>query len=143
MSTVPLEIQYLARRLLAFETAHVKPPVPPGGEAVRVFEKLQMTLSKLMGGVGFRALLSRALALAREEVPALGGVHLKDDGSLKGLNTVSRNHDTEAAGEGGLVLLGQFLGLLVTFIGKPLTVRLLRDTWPEVSMNAKDEEEKI
>jgi len=43
---------------------------------------------------------------------------------------------TEAAG----AVFGTFTGLLVTFIGEPLTARLLRKAWPDAFSGATTEE---
>jgi len=43
---------------------------------------------------------------------------------------------TEAAG----ALFATFTGLLVTFIGEPLTARLLRKAWPDALSGAETEE---
>ena len=40
--------------------------------------------------------------------------------------------------EGRVVLLAQLLGLLVAFIGANLTVRLVREVWPRVTLNDLD-----
>jgi hypothetical protein len=40
--------------------------------------------------------------------------------------------------EGSVVLLAQVLGLLVAFIGENLTVSLVREVWPKVSLNNLD-----
>jgi len=37
--------------------------------------------------------------------------------------------------EGRVVLLAQLLGLLVAFIGEDLTLRLVREVWPKLSIN--------
>lgn len=146
MNTAPPAVQELARRLLMIEAVHGGPPASPGDESVRVVEKLRVTLTKLMGTAGFQALLSRALSLAKAELPPLGELRVREDGSLEGFDVFERNQDAEAVRNGGVILVGQFLGLLVTFIGKPLTMRLLHDTWPTDSMDGmekKDREEKI
>jgi hypothetical protein len=40
--------------------------------------------------------------------------------------------------EGRVVLLAQLLGLLVAFIGEDLTLRLVREVWPKLSLNNLD-----
>jgi len=37
-----------------------------------------------------------------------------------------------------VTLLAQLLGLLVTFIGEALTVRLVREVWPKVPLDDLD-----
>ena len=41
-------------------------------------------------------------------------------------------------GQGRVVLIAQLLGLLVTFIGEKLTVRMVREIWPKVSLKGLD-----
>ena len=91
---------------------------------LRVCEKLRRPLSTLAGTAGFRSLLARALALAKHEDRALDSVQVKEDGTLEGL-------DGEAA-QAGTVLIAQLVGLLATFVGETLTLRLLRDAWPDL-----------
>ena len=91
-----------------------------------------------MGNAGFRALLSRALALANAEVPWLRAVQVKADGSLEGLEELHAQLDPDEIFEGRVVLLAQLLGLLVAFIGENLTLRLVREVWPKLSLNDLD-----
>lgn len=86
MSTASPGTRELARRLVALEAVRDEPPVAGGSEAVRVCEKLRLPLSKLVGVAGFRSLLSRALAIAKAEVPLLIAVQVRADGSLEGLD---------------------------------------------------------
>lgn len=138
MSTAHPSLQDLARRLLAVEAAHAQSSDAHVDEAVRVCEKLRVPLVKFAGLAGFSSLLSRALALARAEVPALGAVRVRADGSLEGFAEVERTQSSEAPGKDAVVLVAQLLGLLVTFVGEPLTLRLVRDAWPDVSTDRSD-----
>jgi hypothetical protein len=138
MSTAPPETRDYARRLIALEAARDEPPVGGGSAAVRVCEKLRVPLAKLAGTEGFRSLLSRAVALAKSEAPALDAVVVRADGSLEGLDGAGHDRDAGARGEAGGVVVAQLLGLLVTFIGEPLTLRLVRDAWPEVPAAGAD-----
>ena len=126
MNTATPAIREFARRLVAFETARDEPAV--AGGSVRVCEKLRVPLSKLVGVVGFRSLMSRALAIARAEVPSLDAVRMRPDGSLEGFEGLGPDRDAGA----GVVVVAQVLALLVTFIGEPLTLRLVRDAWPDL-----------
>jgi hypothetical protein len=40
--------------------------------------------------------------------------------------------------EGQVVLLGQLLGLLVAFIGENLTVRVVHEVWPQLTLDHSD-----
>lgn len=134
MSTASPGTRDLARRLLALEAARDEPPVAGGGEAVRVCETLRVPLARLAGVAGFRSLLSRAVAVAKAEVPALDAVRVGPDGSLEGFDGVGRAEHAAA----GVAVVSQLLGLLVTFIGEPLTLRLVRDAWPNTSVTGPD-----
>ena len=136
MSTAPPALRDFARRLLALEAARDEPPVVGGRGAVRVCEKLRLPLSKLAGVAGFRSLMSRAVAMAKAEDPSLAAVHVRPDGSLEGLDGPGPDQNAGAGGEAGVVVVAQLLGLLVTFIGEPLTLRLVRDAWPDASVPA-------
>ena len=87
----------------------------------RVCDKLRRPLTALAGVAGFRSLLARALTLAKQESPVLSSLEVKPDGSLQGLNG-------EAA-QAGAVLIAHLLGLMITFIGESITLRLLHDVW--------------
>lgn len=129
MSTAPPAIRDFARRLLALEAARDERPGEPSGGAMRVCDRLRAPLTRLAGVAGFRSLLSRALALAKAEAPALAGAHVRADGTLEGLPT---DADAEFA------VVTQLLDLLVTFIGEPLTRRLVQDVWPDATATGAD-----
>ncbi len=103
--------------------------------AFHVCEKLGPPLATLAGNIGFRALLSRALALASDEVPWLRTVHVEDDGSLGGLDGLEARVSPKELADGEVVLLAHLLGLLLAFIGEDLTLRLTREVWPKVSLS--------
>jgi hypothetical protein len=124
-------VQDFARKLLAQET-DASAPLEPGMYAtLRAVEKLRLHLGKLVGVSGYQALLARSLALARTEAPWLDAVQIKADGSLDGFVETALQQHPEEATEGGVILLAQLLGLLITLIGETLTLRLVADIWPE------------
>jgi hypothetical protein len=129
----------VARRLLAVE-ATKSPFAPHEHEAVRVCEKLRISLTRFAGPDGFTSLLRRAVALARAEVPALQGIDINSDGSLEGLEQFAAGASKTPSGgdrgaEAAVAITAQLLGLLVAFIGEPLTLRLVREAWPDVSLD--------
>jgi hypothetical protein len=132
MNTVTLAIQNLARRLIALEAAR-DPSDGLVGAAVRACEKLRAPLAKLTGVAGFRSLMTRAMALATAEVPWLDSVPVRADGSLEGFDAARLHQGAVPGGEAGVVVVAQLLGLLVTFIGEPLTRQLVRDAWPDAA----------
>ena len=137
MSTTSPQIQELARRLLAFEAAHVNSSEARVHVAVQVIQDLRARLIKLAGVDGFRSLLSRALTLAKAEAPSLNMVQVSADGSLAGFEGIEQSQ-VGATGQAGMILVAHLLELLVTFIGEPLTLRLVRDKSPDASMDGAD-----
>lgn len=140
MSTAPAAIRNFARRLVALEVPRDELPAAGGPGAVRVCEKLRVPLIRLVGVAGFRSLMSRAAAVAKAEVPALAAVEVHADGTLAGLDGLQHDPDDGAGGEAGIIIVAQLLNLLVTFIGEPLTLHLVRDAWPGASFPAMDAE---
>ena len=136
MSRASPEIEDLARRLLALEAGR-NSSAARADAAAQVIEELRLHLIKLAGVAGFRSLLSRALTLAKAEAPSLHIVQIREDGSVEGFD--SRELEVGAvAGQAGIVLVANLLELLVTFIGTPLTLRLVRDAWPDASIDGAD-----
>jgi hypothetical protein len=125
VSTLNSKTRELARSLLDYEGAGETPAL------LRVSEKLRRPLTTLTGGIGFRALQGRALTLAKAQLPNLTAVEVKPDGSLDGLNGL-RNDEAE---EAGITLIAHLLGLLGTFIGEDLMLHLVRDVWPNVTVD--------
>ena len=57
---------------------------------------------------------------------------------MKGLDELGPQRDKDIAKEGGAILIAQLLGLLLTFIGEGLTLRLVQDVWPEAAFDDRD-----
>lgn len=130
MNSATPAIQDLARRLIALEAMCDAGSKAGRSEAVRVCEKLRVPLAKFLGIDGYRSLMARALAMAKAETLSLGPVQVQLDGSLDGIG----QKDAEAA----VVVLVHLLGLLVTFVGERMTLRLVLDGWPGASLGEWD-----
>jgi type IV secretory pathway VirB2 component (pilin) len=127
----------LARRLLAYEAAEAGTAKADTQAVCRVCDKLRRPLTTLAGAAGFRSLLARALTLAKQEAPLLGAWEVKSDGSLQVL--------TGETAQSGAVLIAQLIGLMITFIGESLTLRLLHDVWldlPDAEVKFERDESK-
>ena len=122
-----LSMRALAQRLLILEGPLQGAADDPTAQAMRVFERLRLALARFAGSDSFASLVRRALALARADEPALRQVSINANGSLEGLEEIS--------GDPIVAIVAHFLGLLATFIGEPLTLRLVRDAWPEAIMD--------
>jgi hypothetical protein len=138
MSRATPKMRDFAERLIAYETSGNKSSGTKTPAAFFVVDKLRPQLATFMGNAGFRALVSRALALANAEVPWLRAVHVKADGSLEGLHELGEQVEPDQIYEGRVVLLAQLFGLLVAFIGEDLTLLLVREVWPKLPLNNLD-----
>ena len=95
--------------------------------AERVYEKLRRKLGSPVGVDGFRALASRALALAKAESHGLSAVQIAANGGLRGLGEAESQTDADNDGEAGVILIAQLLGLFLAFLGEATTLRLIED----------------
>jgi hypothetical protein len=138
MSAATPKTRNFAKRIMTYEVTGKKSSGSNTSATFQVCDKLHQDLGPLMGNAGFRAFLSRALALASEEVPWLRAVHVKSDGSLEGLDKLEAQIGPEQSSEGGVLLLAHLIGLLMAFIGENLAVHLLREVWPKLSLNDLD-----
>ena len=125
----------LAGRLLALEAASLTAMDAPAHEVVQVCAKLQISLTRFAGPDGFTALLRRALALARADVALLQSVKLTAEDRLEGLD--------QAGTEAAVAIVAHLLGLLATFIGESLTLRLVREAWPDASLDDNSRNEVV
>ena len=130
-------MQDLARRLLAASPTGSGPHVP---EVVAVIERLRISLAKFAGDAGFVSLLQRAVALASADVPSLQSVKIGADGRLVGVEQPAADTGTGVGGEAAVAITAHLLGLMVAFIGEPLTLRLLRESWPDTRITFKSRE---
>ena len=128
-------MQDLARRLVALEaTSQTASDANTHGAAIRVFDKLRISLTRFAGADGFTALLRRAVNLARAQVPQLEAVKVNADGRIEGLDEFAAQTSISGA-DGATAIIAPLLDLLVTFIGKPLTLQLVRETWPDLPLD--------
>jgi len=123
----PQKTRDLARSLVAGEADASATPLQAEAATVRAYERLRRQLGAAVGIGGFQALTARALALAKAESPRLDAVHVAANGDLRGLGEVESHTETERAGEAGILLIAQLLGLFLTFLGEATTLRLIED----------------
>jgi hypothetical protein len=141
MTTLP-KMRDLAQRLLAYEAFVDETSEHAESATLRVYEKLRRGLGEFAGVAGFQSLASRALVLASTEAPSLSAVRVAADGALQGLGEIEHQFDIDKiragefpAGEEGIILIAQLLGLLLLFLGDALTFSLLRSTWPGAALD--------
>jgi hypothetical protein len=129
------QMRSIAKRLMVYETPRRE---SSSAATFHVVDKLRPHLAALMGNGGVRALLSRALVLAGAEVSWLRAMHVEADGALQGLEALHARLEPAEVFDGKVVLLAQLLGLLVSFIGASLTLRLVSQIWPRLSLSDRD-----
>jgi hypothetical protein len=131
MAAVP-GMRDLAHRLITYEAGAGKPSESMESSTLRVYEKLRQSLGEFVGVAGFQSLASRALTLARPEVPSLSAARVGADGSLLGMGEIETqvDMDKDRPSDGEIILIARLLGLLRIFLGEALTLSLLRNAWP-------------
>jgi hypothetical protein len=121
----------LAKHLVAAEAENQSVSQAKVHAATRVCAKLQRSLVPFVGLEGYTVLLRRSLTLARADIPSLETIRVAADGRLE------RTQESPAVrlmeNEEAIALIGYLLGLLITFIGEPLTLRLIRKSLPDAA----------
>lgn len=138
MKRATSKLRNFAVRLIKCETAEQKSSEKRNSAAFRILEKFRPNLATLMGSAGFRALIARALVLAIAEVPYLSALQVKADGSLDGLNTLETKVEPAEVTEGAVVLIAHLFALLAAFVGEDLTLHLVCEVWPKLSLKDLD-----
>ena len=137
-----------ARRLALKVLAH-HAGANAGAEAVadaalRAYNHLARVSAQLIGQAGVDALTGRALHLAQQEYPWL--VYTREpeqpEAPFSQIVVCLKRQDAAVASEAAGAVFGTLAGLLVTFIGEPLTMQLLRKAWPDAFPDASAEEHK-
>ena len=119
-----------AARLISLDARENELANSPYQAAFSICEKLRVHLVTMTGNAGTNALLSRALALAKADAPSLHGVRLTAEGRFEEIGEGQENVGREEAAIEGTVLLAHLIGLLMTFIGESLALRMLHEALP-------------
>jgi len=125
----------LAQRLIGEEQHFGGSANGDGPPAFRVCNKLQGSLSTLVGTRGFRTLLVRALALAAAEATWLGRLDVGANGTVLFPTELEREIEPKEVAKGGMALVAHLLELLEILVGEALTRRLLHQVWPKAALS--------
>ena len=135
-------LRQLALKALAQRAGAAPCAAALAAAAQRAYDDLAQVSAPLIGQVGVDALTGRTLYLAQRKYPWL--VHTREPEQWKGpfaqIVFCLERQDPAVATEAAGAVLTIFTGLLVTFIGEPLTARLLRQAWPDAFSDASIEE---
>jgi len=135
-------LRQLALKVMAQHEATGASAEALAATARRAYDDLARVAAPLIGQVGVDALTGRAVHLVRREYPWLAGTPKpeQEKESFAHLLVCLEQQDPAVATEAARAVLTTFTGLLVTFIGEPLTVSILRQAWPEAFADASIEE---
>jgi hypothetical protein len=135
-------LRQLALKALAQRAGSVAGSGALAAAAQRAYDDLAQVSAPLIGQVGVDALTGRTLYLAQRKYPWL--IHTREPDQWKGpfaqIVFCLERQDPAVATEAAGTVLTTLTGLLVTFIGEPLTARLLRKAWPDAFSDASIEE---
>jgi hypothetical protein len=150
-------LENAALRQLALKVLAQRAGPTAGAEALaaatlRAYDDLARVSAPLIGQVGIDALTGRALHLTQQEYPWLVGTRdgtpaltertsgtpppEQADGPFAQVIFNLERQDPAVATEAAGAVFATLTGLLVTFIGEPLTARLLRQAWPDAFSGA-------
>ena len=93
--SVDPQVHELARRLLVYETTVNHSSEESLSALDRIIANFRNLLTTLIGAVGYRALLVRAVTLAKKVAPPLNALQVKPDGSLEGVGELFGQGQTE------------------------------------------------
>ena len=135
-------LRQLALKALAQRAGSAAGAAALAAAAQRAYDDLARVAAPLIGQVGVDALTGRTLYLAQRKYPWL--VHTREPGQWEGpfaqIIFCLERQDPAVATEAAGAVFTTLTGLLVTFIGEPLTARLLRKAWPDAFSDASIEE---
>ena len=135
-------LRQLAVRVLMHQAGPDADAAALAAAARRAYDELARVVAPLIGQGGVDALTGRALHLAQREYPWL--VHEREpkqaEGPFAQVFLCLEGQDPAVATAAAGAVFATFMGLLVTFIGEPLTAGLLRKAWPAAFSDAGTEE---
>jgi len=101
--------------------------------ARRLCEGFAQRLTPLVGDAGVAAIYARSLHLVRQHTVGLAPVPASDlgDGPFTHVQRFLEHQTSDVAGETAVAVLTTVGDLLASLIGESLTMRLLREAWPD------------
>ncbi|MEX0900279.1 MAG: hypothetical protein WD081_06265 [Gammaproteobacteria bacterium] len=129
-------VEGLARRVVADEAQRIPPTAHDADLILGVCDKMHPPLSRLAGTISYRALLSRALVLAKPKAQTLAALRFESDGHLMfdPEHPAAEFLNRDTVRQDAIVLVTEFLNVLMLLIGEGLTVQIIRQVWPEVKI---------
>jgi hypothetical protein len=125
----------VARRLWQRAAGKASAPEDVAVAATRMCTELRVGLSRWVGAMGYRALIDRALLLARAEHPALSS--LSCHGGDEPVTAAVWAHSADEVATGMVASVAALVELLGRIIGEEMAVRLVE----QISMKSETEGE--
>jgi len=122
----------LSRTILEHEIGKREAPDEIAAAIERCFQRLYAELVNLVGHAGYQALLARAVHLTRPEGGPLEVAIADGTVNVKDLAERVKRDGGPRVIDDTTTLLANLIGLLTTFLGEELTMRLVRRIWTEV-----------
>ncbi len=128
-------VEDLAARIVSDEAKRIPPTAHDADLILGICDKMHPMLSRLAGSISYRSLLVRALALAKPKAKTLGALRFERDGRLvfDPEDPAAQHLNPATVRQDAIVLITAFLNLMMLLIGEVLTVRIVRQVWPEVT----------
>ena len=135
-------LRQLALRVLAQRAGASADVEAVAAAAHAAYDDLTRVSAPLIGQIGVDALTGRAVHLAQREYPWLAQARetMPANAPFAQVMFCLAQQDRVVATEAAGAVFASFTGLLVTFIGEPLTTRLLRKAWPDAFADASTKE---
>jgi hypothetical protein len=135
-------LRQLALKVLAQQAGPAADAEALAAAAHRAYDDLARVSVPLIGQIGVDALTGRALHLAQRKYPWLAQARDPEqaEGPFAQVVFCLERQDPIVATEAAGAVFATFTGLLVTFIGEPLTAHLLRKAWPDAFSDVGTEE---
>jgi len=130
----------VAMNVLTSRAGHGTDVSTVAATASAAYEDLAAILVPLIGQMGLDAIIARALQLTQQEYPAVSAGDTDQHGAFAQVNVWLKQQDARIATDAAATMFSMVGGLLIAFIGEPLTMRLLRRAWPDGFTDVKIEE---
>jgi hypothetical protein len=140
LEIAPLQRQ--AARVLVHHAGAGADAAALAAAAGRAYDQLARVLAPLIGEAGIEALTARAVHVTQRDYPWLATTTDSDHARRPFAQVVFSLEQQHAAlaTEAAAAVLATFTGLLATFVGESLTMRLVRQAWPDGLSDAGTEE---
>lgn len=136
MNRAAPKLRDFAERLIALAVKDAKFSASEPSAVFAVIEQLRPCLVQVVGDMGYRAVLLRALAISNPDAAWLHAVRVNPDGSLAGLDELNAEFDAKEIAAIRVFLLAEFVGLLVNLIGERLVLQLVYQAMPKLSKHS-------